>query len=743
MRHVRWGGAALVLLAVLAGCGSSPDEVGDPPVERVLVVSLPGVSWNDLRHYDLPNLERLAASSAIGDLSTRIGRSDAAPTDAYLTLGAGTRAIAPLIDRAVALDPDEKYGGVSAADIGLRRRGSVPDGIFYLAIGEALDTNDNSSFGARVGLLGARLHDAGVRRAVIANADATEGFVSEEPPPEGSYARSAATTLMDPEGLVPDGTVGRDLLKDDPDAPFGRRLDPDAVLSAFDDVWEPDGRVVALVEASDLLRAAAYGPRATASQRSALRRQALEDADALLGRLLDRVDPEQDAVVVVSPVAPGGASALGVATLQAPGIDSGLLESPTTRRAGYVQLADVNPTILELLGEDTPDDIEGRGFTVAERGIDARDRIVKLDDSADAARFRDRMLPVVVGIVTAIAAVLAWFTRRRDRLRPVWRRQLIRLAYFMLGIVPATFIFRQFEWVPENPAAYLAFVLWTALLYVMLCEAAEQFRPGLGPIAAVGGIVGLIFVDVVFGAPMQLNTVFGYSVGIAGRFAGLGNLAFALFGAATMMLAVLIAERHQSRGQWVALVLLVAVVLLEGLPMLGADVGGVLSMVPAFAITALLLSGRRITLQALLIIGVSTVAALLAFAFIDAVRAQQQQTHLARLAEHIVDGRWGPFFDSLTRRWQASFGGAELAGWLAVVTILVATGVYVTLVAQGRIGRVGPRWDRGSVAGAAGLGVLALVGLVANDSSVAVPLTMLIVVVPVVALRALHEPQPQ
>jgi ABC-type transport system involved in cytochrome bd biosynthesis fused ATPase/permease subunit len=41
------------------------------------------------------------------------------------------------------------------------------------------------------------------------------------------------------------------------------------------------------------------------------------------------------------------------------------------------------------------------------------------------------------------------------------------------------------------------------------------------------------------------------------------------------------------------------------------------------------------------------------------------------------------------------------------------------------------------VAAAAGLGVLALVGLVANDSSIAVPATMLIVIVPVVALRVL------
>jgi hypothetical protein len=44
--------------------------------------------------------------------------------------------------------------------------------------------------------------------------------------------------------------------------------------------------------------------------------------------------------------------------------------------------------------------------------------------------------------------------------------------------------------------------------------------------------------------------------------------------------------------------------------------------------------------------------------------------------------------------------------------------------------------DSGTAALVLGLGTLAVLGLVANDSSVAVPATMLIVAVPVLALRA-------
>jgi hypothetical protein len=112
------------------------------------------------------------------------------------------------------------------------------------------------------------------------------------------------------------------------------------------------------------------------------------------------------------------------------------------------------------------------------------------------------------------------------------------------------------------------------------------------------------------------------------------------------------------------------------------------------------------------------------------------------LAENVLDGRWGPFFDSLTRRWQASFGGAELAAWVTVTAVLAGAAGYVALVAAGRAGPDAPVRERHrpTVAAAAGMAVLALAGLVANDSSFAVPATMLIVVVPVLVLRVLADP---
>ncbi|HZA77727.1 MAG TPA: hypothetical protein VE623_15205 [Acidimicrobiales bacterium] len=741
--------AAVALLGLgLAGCGSDgADDVTVEPVDRVLIATLPAVGWADVQAADLPNLEAFVEDAAVGDMSSRIGRHDASTTEAYLTLGAGTRAVAPPVDMAVAVDRDETYGGVPTAEILERRLGYVPPGIAYLAMGAAVDANDDSAFGAEVGTLGDALADADIDRAVIANADAAEGFVSDEPPPDGFYARGAATALIDSEGMVPGGTVGRSLLADDPEAPFGHRLDHEQVLAAFDGAWAPTGdvagpapaadeRSVVLVEASDLSRVAAYGPRASAAQRRSLRAEALADADALLGQLLERVDPERDAVLVLSPVASSSSPGLGIAALRAPGVDPELLRSATTRRDGYVQLADVAPTVLSLLGEETPDTVEGRPFQVGGASVD--DRIGRLTDASDAADFRDSVLPAVITVVVTTLVVLACATWLRRRLGPRPRGVLVAAAFGVLGVVPATFLVGRLDAVGTDLVRYLAALVAIAAVLAVVAAWVERRWPGLGVLVGVGVIVASIGVDVARGAPLQVNTVFGYSVAVAGRFVGLGNLAFALFGSATILLAALIVDRTGRRGVGLAVGLLAVVLLLEGLPMLGADVGGVVAMVPAFGVTALLLAGRRIGWREAMGLALATGAALMAFAFIDAARPEDVQTHLARLADHVLEGRWTTFFKSLTRRWEASLGGAELAGWLTVSALAVGAGVYAALAA---LGRVGPRAaararHRPTVAAAAGLAVLGIIGLVANDSSVAVPLTMFIVIVPVLTLRS-------
>ena len=78
-RRLRAAAAAglAAVLALASGCGAPPDEVGATPVDRVLVVSLPGLDWDDVRAADLPNLDRFVDQAAVADLTTRDRRAAA------------------------------------------------------------------------------------------------------------------------------------------------------------------------------------------------------------------------------------------------------------------------------------------------------------------------------------------------------------------------------------------------------------------------------------------------------------------------------------------------------------------------------------------------------------------------------------------------------------------------------------------------------------------------------------------
>ncbi|HWJ64945.1 MAG TPA: hypothetical protein VNS19_23450, partial [Acidimicrobiales bacterium] len=473
---------ALLLAGLATGC--SDDRVTEPgPVRRVLIVTVPGLTWSDVSPETTPNLQSLVDRSAIGDVSTRIGTFRQSTTAAYLTLGAGTRSVVPDLDTGVALNPGEVHGGVAASELVRRRTGGAVEGIAYIPVGATMEANADSPFASEPGTLGQALADADIRRAVIANADAAEGFPSDAPPPEGAYKRSAATALMDRHGVVPEGNVGRDLLVDDPAAPFGRRLSEAAVVRTFEDAWSQPGRSVVLVEASDLSRAAAYDSRADAAQQARLEQRALADSDALIGRLLDEVDPVTDAVLVLAPTAPGG---LGVASLQAPDIDGGMLRSASTRRKGYVYLADVAPTVLELLGQPTPDGIEGTPMdAVPARG----DRIARLERQAEAAQVRADRLPVVVTLVILALLVLVLVVAAGDRVPARVRRGIRPVSFAALGLVPGTFLAALVPATRTSALGYALVVLGAAAVVGAISTVVDRRRPGIGALVAVGSVL--------------------------------------------------------------------------------------------------------------------------------------------------------------------------------------------------------------------------------------------------------------
>jgi hypothetical protein len=695
-------------------------------VDRVLILSLPAVSWAELGAARAPNLDRLLDASAIADLSTRAVHKRTDLADGYMTIGAGARAVAPVEGSGLGFDVEEPYGADPAGLVYQRRTGRQPgDGLVDLSIAPALDANKKLLFDAKVGALGDALARAGVGRAVVANAD--EGDLVAD---DARFVRPAVTALMGTDGRVPTGRVGGDLLMPDSAAPFGRRLDPDAVLSGFRRVWEPRtrqrARSVVLVEASDVARADAYRQFAAPGERDELVHRALRETDELVGRILARVDRNHDAVLVVGPAHPDRQIQLTVAGLWARHVRPGLLRSGTTRRSGFVQIVDVGPTVLDLLGVERPDSMEGRPFTAGRSGGSATARRDFLVDADRAARFRDANVSQVVTVFVLLSVLLAaaavGLVGRR------WRgtRGVLEWAsLWLLGFMPATFLARLVPFYRYGVAVYWIFLAVVALAFAAGCELVGRRGPLIPLVAALSGVVALHVADVLTGAHFELDTVFGYTPTVGIRIAGIGNMAYSQLAAAAVLLAGLLAHvLGGRRGAIVATAMLGVVLVTIGAPFFGQNFGGALATAPAFAVVVLLLFGRRITARLAIALAGLLVATGVVIGLVDLTRPSGSRTHVGRFFEKVDTDGWHGFSVVIRRKLAENLDVLNQSRWFLMVPAILAFVAYLMYRSPPRL-RAMERQVPPLRPALAGFLVASVLGLALKDSGIAVPGMML------------------
>jgi hypothetical protein len=716
-----------VVLGSAGGATATPRGEGDRQASRVLIFTLPHVGWADLEGLELPNLERFFDRAGIADLSARASRDRRSTRlgDGYITLGAGTRAVGDGgVTDGEGFGVHEEFGIDTAGGVFERRTGRrVEAGLVQLGVAEIVERNDDALLDAEPGALGDALDDAGYTRAVIGNGDGVE---PTGVPPE--YRRPLVSALMDERGILPGGRVDTGLLEQDARSPYGLRLDHGAVRTAFATAWTP--RSVVLVEASDLVRADAYRGFATPDQGDALVTAALRRSDDLFGELMDVVDLARDAVLVVGPAHADGPAQLTVAALRAPGMEAGLLRSGTTRRSGFVQLYDVAPTVLDLLGVDRPSSMAGRPFEVGDRSGSTRDRVELLIEANDAARFiADRVGPLALVLVIAHAVLLGltllWMLG--PPVRAITARTLEFGALVLLGLVPGVFLARLAPFHDLGAALYWLFLAGVAVVLACGYRLAGRRTPFDSLMIATAVIMVVLAGDVVLGSRLQISSGLGNSPIVAGRFTGFGNLAYAALGSAALALAVFVVARFGRRtGAWIAAGVLVVALAVDGAPFWGSDVGGILSLAPAFLVAGGLLYGWTIRLRTAVVAATVTAVAVTGFALLDLARPPERRTHLGRLLEKVGDEGWSGFATVVTRKLDANVGNVANTVWALTVIAAAAFVVTVVLRAPRRLREL----DRSTPAlraGAIGAAVLLLLGFAVNDSGIKVPGVMLTV----------------
>lgn len=722
--------ASLVLAVALVGlvpsAGAQPVDKGR--VRRVVLVTVPTLTWSIVAESQPPAMMRLISSSAVASLSLRTIGARTSVGEGYLTLGAGNRATAGPDSASAGYGSDERVDGASAGAVLRRRTGVQPRGaLVQLAIVDLLRSAHRLDYGAEPGALGDALEAAGRSAAVVANSDGPVDGVPE-------LHREAALALMDSTGQVAGGSLSPALSRPDPGWPFGVRASDRAVASAFDTAF--DAHDVVLVEASDYGRLDRSRRLMTPEAQVAATGRALVAADRLIAHVLTRVDLSRDLVMLLAPSAPSVSERLSTFAIAGPGIEPGWARSATTRRAGYVTLPDIAPTVLAAFGLDTPESMSGTLISSDGGGPPTGADLASMVRADVITRFRDKAVgPVSVAFIVfqvlvygmAVVAV----TGRRHRLRPY----VAGAALEVLALPPIVFLSGLVHYDRLGVVGYTVSAFAAAALLAAGAWAVGRRHLLLAPALLIGLTLGVLLVDVVTGARLQINTAFGYSPIVAGRFAGYGNLAFALVAMCSIVVGTIIwavprLRPHEAPNRdWtlaIVMLLFVVVIALDGLPSFGSDVGGVLATLPAFTITIMLLAGVAVSWRRVLVIGLSTAVAISAFALLDLSRPEEKRTHLGRFAQKLIDGDVGPI---LQRKAQANIHLLTSSVWTYVIPVALAFLAFLTWRRSGflrEVQRAVPGL-RPCLVGALIAGVL---GFALNDSGVAVPAMMFGVLLP-------------
>ena len=708
---MRRAAAVLAIAALLPG--ASPAAAQD--CSNVVVVGLAGVTWSDVQRVEPPQILELAGEGAVGSVAVRTNTSRTTYGAGFATLGAGARmdapkSVGPVMPPDQPVDPDD----VVRAEVRVAGLNAIRE----LARDAGYST-------AQPGALAESLPD----RPVIAVGSSLLGF---DPPAPVGVDLPVLLAAMDGDGVVDGAAVGPELLEPDAAAPFGVRTDTAAVGDVVRRALGEPCSVVVL-DPGDLVRADALARLGDDVGRA----DALLSADRQIESVVDALD-DDDLLLVVSVTSPRSEDEthLGVAIARGAGFDpGGRLESASTREPGLVTLPDVAPTVLAHAGVERPSSMLGRPWFARPVSGDLVAEAVDLDEESV---FSYGVQPgvatgFVVAQVAAYVGLLALFAlRRRGRAIPegVPARGLEVVALSVASFPLASYLAMAGMTHELGTAGFVALLLAVDALIVGVAFAA--LKSPLDRLLGVAAATLVIMVgDLVIGERLQLNAVFGNSPIVAGRFSGLGNLAFSILGASAVVAATVLVHRSGRSGRALlgAASIFALAVVVDGAPFLGSDVGGVLALVPGFAVTWFLLSGRKVGPRAVIVAGLGGIVALGMFLAVDLARPEESRTHLARLVENVADEGPQVFADTIERKVKTNVRIFTSTIWTYLVPpALLLLGVLL---------RKPPgRWQQLATsfpvvrAGLVGGLVLALLGFAVNDSGIVVPAMFLSWLVP-------------
>ncbi len=657
LRYVVMGVAALVLFGQASSFAGEP--VQRPPT---VIIVIPQLSWTQLRAADAASIHSVIAESAVG-LMPVAAPSDRDADRTYVTLGAGRAAV------------------------GARLRGkAMAGGGIQVDVAPLLSANQRARTSARPGLLGSRLHDLGLKTAVLVYGerekdrgagDAQPSLKLRQPGLLPYELLASVSVLMDEQGRVDGGGLRAAEV-----TPLGKSLNAQSIIR----------ELTALSSQDDVVLVDLIGT-------------GLPVADEVVGGAVELLRERRGRLFIISPLSPPQTD-LNLRTLGylierdfATETGPGLFVSRSTRWPGLVTAGDFAPTLLAQDG-GSPNRMGGRVMTIAPTS-EAATRL----DRLDAMLLQRRRLQVTVlplyGVywVLLTAGALAAALRR-----PLWLRKLalpgLFGALFPIGLLLA----------PIAGPGLIGQTLTAVAIALVLAVLTSRTR-GTAPALAAAMFIGAaaICLDVLTGSHLMRMSPLGFGVMWGARFYGLGNEYAGVLGAMTVIGLGALLQLSPNKGVLAAL-LGVLTALVIGAPWWGANWGGYFALAAGLISLWVILTPSKWRAA---LIGLSVlVAGALVPAALDLLRPGGERSHLGLTAAALFSGQTSLLGDMVMRKLAMNWYTIQQAGGWWILSPLPVVAVWAVTR------KAALREMRFLCAGLWSALATALVALVVNDSGI-------------------------
>lgn len=730
------GLAAPATAASVTSAPGADDEVG-----ATVLIGTGGLTWSDVTRETTPHLWALLRDGSAAVMSIRSVVTNTCPVDGWLGLSAGGRAWDPRtppgnpVARPCPALPD-----VPSGDGGTGAAGTAGS-VGAAGAGETTGAGESTT---ATGVAGATV--PGWDRYVAAARDSKFDSVL------GTLGQQAADADVCVQAVGPGAGIAA--ATHDGTVAHWAAFEPERLLRPL------NGCRIVIVDVGAVRDP---GDVAAGEPTKGTRAEQIAAVDSRIGAVLGAAPLGAD-VIVASLSDAGRSERLRLVVAKGPRFGPGRLDSPSTRQPGLIQAQDLTVTLLSLNGIPVPSTLGGRTITSRpaqdNSEASAQQRLQALVDQDLASHEVHRLVPPFFTVfaygqlVIYLLVLLVWKGRIGSADSRLGALRGVRVLAVCAASVPAaTFLANLLPWwrVPWPMLGVVGAVGIFVAVIAGLALAGRWGRTTGGPMAVVSAATMLVLgIDVMTGSRLQQSSLMGLQPVVAGRFYGMGNVTYAIFVTAAILLATAVSSRlvragaRRTAAVAASAIGLIALVV-DGAPFWGADGGGPPATIPGFAYLVLAILGVTLTWRRVLLIGVACVAIFLGVATLDWLRGPQSRTHLGSFIQSIIDGG---ALDIIVRKGEQNL--SILLG-NAPLTLLVPAALLFVAYVLARPTSWGARGMQRAYtamptlrAGLVALVVTLTIGFLINDSGTAIPAVGATVAVPLIVAtlaRALIDEQ--